>query len=379
MHTEPDTNLPEIIFRNLIGDNLSSREQETLEEWLAETEKNQLLFQKIASGASLKSYEEILSMINVPEGITAVKSKIKKQQSRRRLIRVGAAAAAIITGMVVATQVYFTTGSATDSVVLFSAGSPKALLTINEEKIQLTEKDHETTWQEHVASLPKPSVEKKDPRIIKMEVPRGGEYKLRLPDGTSVWLNAETVIEYPEQFTGEKREVRLSGEAFFDVTPDAGFPFVIETHDQLNITVLGTRFNVNNYRDETNTVITLVEGSVKVCSDSDSVTLQPREQAVFHRADDSLSVLPVSDIKAYTAWKDGQFYHRSTPLNVIFSGLERWYNVEIIYNEADLSAVGDVTLLFSRMDDLISVLESLKELTGLQYRIEKSSIYIRFN
>ena len=377
MHTEPNTNLPEIIFRNLIGDNLSPGEQETLEEWLAKSEKNQLLFQKIASGKSLKFYEETLLMTDVPAGISAVKSRINKQRLHRRLIRAGAAAA-IITSMVMAAQVYFTTNSTTDKAMPFAAGSPKALLTINQEKIRLTEKDHETTWKEHVASLPKPSGKESEPRIIKMEVPRGGEYKLQLPDGTSVWLNAETVIEYPEQFTGGKREVRLSGEAFFDVTPDAGFPFAIKTHDQLNITVLGTQFNINSYRDGMNTVITLVEGSVKVCSHSDSVTLKPHEQAVFHRADDALSVSVVNDLKAFIAWKEGQFYHRSTPLNVIFSDLERWYNVDIIYAEADLLAAGNVTLLFSRMDDLISVLESLKELTGLQYRIEKSSIYVRF-
>lgn len=170
-----------------------------------------------------------------------------------------------------------------------------------------------------------------------IRTPRGGQYRLVLPDGTRVWLNAETVLKYPAFFTGATRNVQLNGEAYFEVsgnyTEGGKQPFIVST-DNLDIKVLGTQFNVNAYADESHITTTLVEGNVLVYSPNDithSLSLSPGQQTTWNVGTNILQRNDNPDVEQALAWKNGFFKFNSTDLQTIMRQVSRWYDVETVY------------------------------------------------
>lgn len=163
-------------------------------------------------------------------------------------------------------------------------------------------------------------------RTNTIETPIGTEYNIILADGSKVWLNAGSKLTFPETFASNNREVTLSGEAYFEVTPDKKKPFYVNADQQI-IRVFGTHFNVQSYPNENNRT-TLVEGSVQVTQSGRSKMLKPG-QAAFSR-NNNLLVQDVN-IEEAIAWKNGFFYFESTPVKEALSAIKRWYNVDIIY------------------------------------------------
>lgn len=167
-------------------------------------------------------------------------------------------------------------------------------------------------------------------RYNTLEIPVAADYRIRLSDGTIVYLNAESKLRYPEVFKGKERKVYLEGEAYFEVSPDARHPFKIEVRGT-EVEVLGTRFNVNAYPEKKGVVTTLAEGKVKVSFDRKQVILQPGEQAVCLGQD--IRVQEV-DVNEYTSWKDGLFIFNRMSLKDIMIQMERWYGLKIhFFNE----------------------------------------------
>ncbi len=160
-----------------------------------------------------------------------------------------------------------------------------------------------------------------------LSTPRGADFKVVLADGTEVWLNAESRLEYPAAFVGKERMVSLQGEAYFKVAKDAQRPFIIQTNN-MRTRVLGTEFNVRNY-SETDSHVTLIQGSVEVCNDEGAccVRLKPGEDA--HLQPDGTFTMNPIDVDAYIYWKEGYFYFDNVTLLDIMQSLGRWYNVTI--------------------------------------------------
>lgn len=144
-------------------------------------------------------------------------------------------------------------------------------------------------------------------------IPRGKTYRLVLEDGTKVWLNSETELSYPSRFAGTKREVKLLGEAFFEVTPDKERPFYVKANG-MDIRVLGTSFNVSAYQDSESTSTTLVEGSVAVSTTNGAErTITPSERLAYNKKSHQLSVEKV-DTELYTSWINGVYILNSATL-----------------------------------------------------------------
>lgn len=162
-----------------------------------------------------------------------------------------------------------------------------------------------------------------------MSTPNGGEYKLWLPDGTAVWLNAASSITYPTAFTGNKREVSITGEVYFEVTKNKQ-PFFVQAGNQ-TIEVLGTHFNINAYANEEAVNTTLTEGAVTVKTEGKTLRLKPGQQAQNKNGSLSLNLHP--DIEETLAWKDGVFNFNGTALDAITRQLERWYDVKFVYKD----------------------------------------------
>jgi ferric-dicitrate binding protein FerR (iron transport regulator) len=161
--------------------------------------------------------------------------------------------------------------------------------------------------------------------ILHEQTLRGQKSELRLPDGTKVFLNANSSIHYPEKFTASSREVTVEGEAYFEVTHDASRPFVVNTR-QTKTQVLGTSFNVKSQPDK-NIEVTLVAGSVRVMA-SDKIILVPGEQAVVDHTSQALRRKTV-DVNKYIGWKDNILYFEEVKLQDAVAMLEDWYDVNI--------------------------------------------------
>lgn len=192
--------------------------------------------------------------------------------------------------------------------------------------------------------------EEKEERLVynKITIPRGaGLYRVVLSDGSVIWLNSDSRLEYPEKFGKGERRVRIGGEAFFDVVRDTTRPFVVETELQ-SVSVLGTEFNVSAYPSEP-VLTTLASGKVKVMpvSGVDSVVLSPGEQSVLSVNADSLSVrrVRISDV---VAWKDGMINIENMSLGEILKIVSRAYDVDF---ELVPVRVGDVVLRGSISSD----------------------------
>ena len=161
-------------------------------------------------------------------------------------------------------------------------------------------------------------------------VPAGQRVNLDLPDGSNVWLNAGTTMQYPVSFMTDKREVILDGEAYFEVVHNEKSPFVVHT-STLDVEVLGTKFNVEGYSDKDDFEVTLMEGSVRVASRiglGDTLMLKPDSKACLQK-DGRLKVIPVDDYNPYR-WKEGLICFRNESFLSIMNDLEKYFGVSIV-------------------------------------------------
>jgi transmembrane sensor len=201
-----------------------------------------------------------------------------------------------------------------------------------------------------------------------LETPNGGEYKIRLPDGTQVWLNAGSTIKYPISFEGSnERDVELSGEAYFEVVHDRTKPFRVQTKDQL-IEVLGTHFNVNAYPHNRETISTLTEGSVRVSSKGKEQLLKPGQESVLYKG----GILSVrkADLDISLAWRYGLIKFRNTDLRSILDQAARWYDIDVEYRN---NAGGEhFTGGISRAAPL-SVLLKVLEINDVRFKVTEQN------
>lgn len=203
-----------------------------------------------------------------------------------------------------------------------------------------------------------------------LSTPRGGKYKLVLPDGTDVWLNAESSITFPTAFTGKGREVAITGEAYFEVVHNAKQPFQVKVNDMV-VEVLGTHFNINSYKDESSIKTTLLEGSVKIKrGDGKTVLLAPGQQAQAGRVTGESIDVTAPDTEQVMAWKNGRFYYNNADLKTIMRQIMRWYNVEVEYSGK--VPVRYFTADISRDNNLSAILKVL-ELSNIHFRLEENA------
>jgi transmembrane sensor len=190
-----------------------------------------------------------------------------------------------------------------------------------------------------------------------MTTPKGGQYQLTLADGTKVWLNAASSITYPTAFAGNNREVKITGEAYFEVTKDSRRPFLVNINNASAIEVLGTHFNVSAYPDEISVKTTLVEGRVKVTSEKASLTLNPGQQSITTA--DHIDLEEHADLESVLAWKNGLFHMQGISIPAIMRELSRWYDIDIVYTSSVSQTL--ITGEIPRNMKLSSVLRILEE------------------
>jgi len=276
-------------------------------------------------------------------------------------------------------------------------GSNKATLTLADgSKISLTDANNgviakqaginitKTKNGELVYSIVSTNSAKKENLFNTIETPRGGQYQINLPDGTKVWLNAQSSLRYPAAFNSEERRVELTGEAYFEVAKlndkkGKRVPFKVNSEvsegRQQQVEVLGTHFNINAYKDEPNNKTTLLEGKVRIVnlSSSTSNILKPGQQSVIAASTPAVLVRNVDAEDAVT-WKDGFFSFNDENLQTIMNKISRWYDVEISYRGAKMDKLFGGRI--SRFNSVNEVLETLQTTGDVHFKIEGRRILV---
>lgn len=224
------------------------------------------------------------------------------------------------------------------------------------------------------ALLPAAKEEKTKTRTV--STPRGVDFKITLPDGTDVWLNAESSLQFPSAFTKDTRRVILSGEAYFKVAHDSNCPFIVET-DKMKVRVLGTEFNFRNYISE-KPQVSLIDGSISILSLNESepdIILKPGQGACVEE-DGHIHVLQGIDIYGTVQWINGYFYFKNRPLIEILQELGRWYNVGVVFeNPATINEKMHFSAL--RSANIREAIDNLNRLRKVQIVLEDNKIIVR--
>ena len=224
---------------------------------------------------------------------------------------------------------------------------------------------------------------KSNPSSIKynyLTIPRGGQFSLKLSDGTEVWLNSESQLKYPVSFReNETRQVELIyGEAYFDVSPSTdnqGAKFKVLNKSQ-EVEVLGTEFNIKAYLDEAMVYTTLVEGKVVVNNATHKEILLPNQQS---KIDIKSKILTIDEVDVYSevSWRDGLFSFKSKPLNEIMIVLARWYDIEVVFENIEHKAVkfNGVLSKNDSIEEILTVIMKTKFINA--YDIKDKKIIIK--
>lgn len=311
----------------------------------------------------------------------------KKQFSQKIVWWSGVAAALILAVTAIFLPDSQPASKQTLPVTEIQAGSPKAVLITPEGKLfSLSQQANSQKLElgdgliainkgnivEYVGS-PESSANQKNKNNV-IRVPRGGEYELILPDGTHVWINSDSELSFPVQFDANKREVSLSGEAYFDVAKDQQKPFTVKIAGGIEIKVLGTQFNIQAYPDGNTIETTLREGSVNVSDKTQKVTLSPSFQAVYSKSDKRMSTHKV-DVRLYTSWKEGLFVFEHKPLEEIMTTLSRWYNINVFYANKTVKNyhfTGDL----ERYSDFKKTLNMIEKATSIRFVVKGNNVTV---
>ena len=383
--------LARIIAASLRG-KANDEEQRTLREWLSVSTRNEKIYDGFKDGKRLEQKIVESRQINWEKDYQQFITKRQRTRKNRRMKTI-IRYAAILTLPIVAASIFLLQKNDRQAIVSISEvikpGEHKAvLITGGGDRIALSDSTLSPIQEQNgmivnvmnnkvFYTLPEDSLcTQESPIFNTLQIPRGGEYFLTLADGTEVWLNAETEIRYPVQFTGDKRIVYLDGEAYFTVAPDKKKPFtVVSTH--ASVSVLGTQFNFRAYPDEQDVQTTLVSGSVIMQSEKykQQVKLVPGEQGVLEKRSANLTKLEVNTY-LYTAWKDGRFAFRDARLEDLFNILARWYDLSVFYQSPeakDIRFTGDL----NKTDDFKSILKIIEQNERVTFTVNQRTVFIQ--
>lgn len=382
-------------IRNLIiaylKDEISEDELNRLQNWIKAGENHRLLFEALLDEEKRQRDIREYASFHTTGKWNELKKEINSAPSKKRHLRTfrTIAAAVAVTLAIAAALIY--SQQARQSTVPPTAvtqlvpGSPHAIL-ISENGQQFRLGNTQDSC--HQIVLGTDTLKITEGKNLKygqagtpsnaewytLKIPRGGEFRLILEDGTEIWLNSETELKYPNHFPENERRIILSGEAYFNVAPNPLKPFIIST-PKMDTKVLGTSFNISAYPDEPKEHTTLVTGSVEIKEkeNGETIRLHPGEQALLQ--DGKLSVHKV-DTKLYTLWRMDRFTFSSENLEEVIRKLARWYNAEFFFANSSLKQK-QFTGSLPKYTDITQVLSIIEMTTNIKFQIKDNTIIIR--
>lgn len=382
-----DKRIYQLIAKQLV-EGLNEEEKQELNDWIAES-GNDSFYQEITEKEYVKLRLEKWSSIDVKKHTTAFEREIGIKPVRR-VSEWWQYAAAVVIFCVIGIGFWMAVGK--DAEVKKVAGmdivpgETKAVLVLNDgrqvdlgvKKVdRIIEKDGKVIMNDSLGiNYNQESGEQGVGLKNEIIVPTGGEYNLILSDGTIVYLNAESRIEFPVKFSGKERVVTLVGEAYFQVTASKEHPFIVKTKD-MDVLVTGTEFNVKAYPDELEVQTTLLKGEVTVFAGfekKEKMTISPNQQAQWDRKNVALEVREV-DPGLFMAWRNGQFIFRQDRLEDIMRTLARWYGVEVVFSDESIKNMTFAGKL-DRSEDIAPILNVLKATGKLTVNVKGKQIIL---
>ena len=372
----------------LLGD-ITEEERQELEDWCEEAPRNRKLFEQICHEDLFSKERYVYEKIHDTKAFSVFEKRVRKVSSRSIGNWWKYAAVLLFPILVVGSwKLMHETEQVSivaSSVAPIQPGCSQAVLVLDdgrkvflkEEEEGVISEDKEITVTGEKDRLVYTSSEGKNVdeiRFNELEVPRGGEYKVRLADGTLVYLNSATRMKYPVKFDEKERKVYLSGEAYFEVAKDPERPFFVEM-EGVEVRVYGTSFNVNTHQ-EGNIQTVLVKGSigVKVLSSGMESMIRPGQMAEFKQGNTKVDVKDVN-VAVYTDWKDGIFRFENQRLEDILTVLSNWYDVDVFYQTASVKEL-HFSGYMERYKDVSVILEAITLSTGVTFSIQGKTIVV---
>lgn len=376
-----------IIQKSLKG-KLSESEEKLLSDWRKVSEENEHAFQRMISEDFYTVGMEKLETYDYRVAYGRFLQKKYQRRRKRRFLISMARVAAVALPFVMAVVLYVGLNCEEEQTLRPSLasnilpGTSKAVLTLaNGQMIPLGKETTDSTiitdgTQISASGSGITYVGGRESEAVvynKLEIPRGGEFCLTLSDGTRVWLNSETSIQYPVVFGTKERRVFIQGEAYFEVAKDAKKPFTVQFMSS-SVTVLGTSFNIRAYPEEKQSQTTLAEGSVRIYSPGSSILLKPGEQAEVNALSGEMVKKEV-EIKTFTSWKDGRFVFEQEPLENIMRTLERWYDIRVIFRDEGAKRIS-LSGNLKRYGDFSQVMKMLQMTGDVRFELHGNDVYI---
>ena len=379
-----------LIFRKIEG-KLSAVEEERFEAWLKEGWEHREYYERMRRMYQQENVQEVETG-EIQEAWGVFEKRVQRQrriERRQRWVWVMSAVASVVL-VICCWSVYYranTEQKLNVAVQKIVPGQYNAVLEmadgatyqLGEQQYSLQEKTgNQIKVDSTVLSyLPVNNKSGLSQDIVynKLSVPKGGEYRIELEDGTKVWINSASRLRYPVVFSGDTREVYLEGEAYFEVRRDVERPFIVHSGEQ-KVTVLGTSFGISCYASEVNNYTTLVSGKVKVDFErgKQSFVLEPGMQVAYNK-ESGIAMERKVDVAEFVAWKDGKYIFKQKRLEDILSTLSRWYDFEVFYRNEDVKEV-----MFSgelrRFDDFSYLLRLIERTSDVKFVIDKKVVQV---
>ncbi|MCQ4875412.1 FecR family protein [Butyricimonas paravirosa] len=385
---ENETISASMIYRKIEG-KLSENEEVRFNIWLKESREHQEYYERMQKLYERENVWEI-SGEEVREAWHTFEQQMKgcRQTTRKRHLVWGmSVAASVIVVFCSYWFMYHPTAREEMAVQKIIPGQYSAVLEmadgkmyrLGEERYSLQEKTGnrikiDSTF---LSYLPTDDARAVSREIVynKLSIPRGGEYRIELEDGTKVWINSASRLQYPVVFSGDTREVYLEGEAYFEVRRDSSRPFIVHAGQQ-KVTVLGTSFGITCYGNEVNDYTTLVSGKVNVELEQgkQAFMLEPGMQVEYNKVSGMVRERRV-DVAEFVAWKEGKYVFKQKRLEDILFTLSRWYDFEVFYQNSEMKEV-----LFSgelrRFDDFNYLLRLIERTSDVKFVIDKKVVQV---
>ena len=386
MGVKNDITIIRLILGHWAG-KLSEPEKKELDNWLAQSEKHRIYFQKWCDD---ERQNELLSKIGCydpGEGWQQVVRKRNMRRNRRWWLVAAASVAILFGGLAVYrySKIPVSLPLASEETSIYPGKRMARLITPSGETVLLDTLRQTDTQQMKlhndqgrvVIQAACGDANGDQPVYHCLEVPRGGEFSFLLPDSTTVFPNAESRLRFPDRFVpGSERIVYLSGEAYFDVKRDPRSPFLVcLEHSAVKVT--GTSFNVKAYPDDTNEATTLISGTVSmgIGTTEQWIVLKPGEQGYYDATRKTLLQQTV-DVNYYTAWKDGVFAFYRQPLEEVMKTLGCWYLFDTHYQNEALKSIL-YTGKINRHASIREVLHTFELMDELTFDIKGKEVIVR--
>lgn len=379
---EPDNitdqdNIARLLFGQ-ISKQFTHEQRAKLQTWLSEKSENKLLYEKVMKQSWCQKIEQQDAWRKRNADTWKVILFRTQHKSRIGLIAILKYAAVLLTPIAI---IWMLTQHTNPAVVPQSNPNLPILILGDGSQIPLSDETSSKSIKK-ISSIPTfvssqainyyENSLKAD--IHRINVPRGYKYRIILADGSVISLRSESTITYPNTFGVKERRIKIEGECFCEIKSDSTRPFILEV-DDLQLTVLGTTFDVRAYKEESEILTTLVSGRLQVSSRNDTHILKPGEQSAFHKKNNILIVEPV-DVNEYISWINQRIVFNNQPLSYILSELQRYYNVNFFITKSEYNDI-PFSLNVKQNENIDTILFFIEETSEIRFEKKENVILVK--